>query len=73
MVVIRLSKVKKKIFFINVIYKKKSVFGNILKRLGYYDPFINYGKSFFINYKLLFFYVKNGAKISKRIYFFLKK
>ncbi|XZR52946.1 MAG: 30S ribosomal protein S16 [Candidatus Carsonella ruddii] len=68
MVVIRLSKKNKKIYYINAIYKKKSVNGKIIKRIGFYNPIINYGKSFFINYKILLFFIKNGAKMSKRLY-----
>ncbi|AFP84171.1 ribosomal protein S16 [Candidatus Carsonella ruddii HT isolate Thao2000] len=73
MVVIRLSKKKKNFFFINSIYKKNSVYGKILKRIGFYDSLINYSKNYFVNYKILFFYIKNGAKLSKRVYYFLKK
>ncbi|WP_433928111.1 hypothetical protein [Candidatus Carsonella ruddii] len=54
-------------------YNKKSVYGKIIKRLGFYNPYINYGKSFFINYNLFFYYIKKGAKISKRVFSFLKK
>ncbi|WMC19213.1 MAG: 30S ribosomal protein S16 [Candidatus Carsonella ruddii] len=72
MIVIRLSKKKKFFYFINAVYKKKSVNGKIIKRIGFYNPLINYGKSFFINYKILSFFVNNGAKISKRIYSIFK-
>ncbi|WMC19810.1 MAG: 30S ribosomal protein S16 [Candidatus Carsonella ruddii] len=72
MVVIRLSKKEKNFYFINIIYKKKSVKGKIIKRIGYYNALINYGKSFFINYKILLFFIKNGAKMSKRIYSIFK-
>ncbi|BFI90955.1 30S ribosomal protein S16 [Candidatus Carsonella ruddii] len=72
MVVIRLSSKKKNFYYINAMYKKKSVNGKIIKRIGYYNPLINYGKSFFINYKILFFFIKNGAKISKRLYSIFK-
>ncbi|WMC20404.1 MAG: 30S ribosomal protein S16 [Candidatus Carsonella ruddii] len=72
MVVIRLSKKKQNFYFINIIHKKKSVKGKIIKRIGYYNSLINYGKSFFINYKLLLFFIKNGAKLSKRLYSIFK-
>ncbi|MBY0585366.1 30S ribosomal protein S16, partial [Candidatus Carsonella ruddii] len=74
MIVIRLSKKNKiqKFFYINVIYRKNSVFGKIIKRIGFYNPYINYGNKFYVNYNLLYNYVKKGAKISKRVYEILK-
>ncbi|AFP84351.1 30S ribosomal protein S16 [Candidatus Carsonella ruddii] len=72
MIVIRLSKKIKKFFYINVIYKKKSVKGKIIKRVGYYNPHISYGKKYFLNFKLINDYIKNGAKISKKIFFIIK-
>ncbi|UNB92018.1 hypothetical protein ACJEC8_00465 [Candidatus Carsonella ruddii] len=73
MVVIRLSKKKPNFYYINVVYRKNSVNGKIIKRIGYCNFLINYGKIFYINYKLLFFYIFKGAKLSKRLFNFLKK
>ncbi|XOD38928.1 MAG: hypothetical protein ACAF48_00850 [Candidatus Carsonella ruddii] len=74
MIVIRLQKKNKfeNFFYINVIYKKNSVFGKIIKRIGFYNSNINYGKSFFVNYNLLFYYIKKGAKLSKRVFEIIK-
>ncbi|ATX33373.1 hypothetical protein CUN91_00175 [Candidatus Carsonella ruddii] len=60
------------LFYINVIYRKNSVFGKIIKRIGFFNSNINNGKSFFVNYNLLFFYIKKGAKLSKRLFEILK-
>ncbi|AFP83797.1 ribosomal protein S16 [Candidatus Carsonella ruddii CS isolate Thao2000] len=75
MIVIRLSKKNKKntFYYINVIYKKKSVYGKIIKRIGYYDSKINFNKKYYLNFNLFHTFIKNGAKISKRLYQIIKK
>ncbi|WP_157801443.1 hypothetical protein [Candidatus Carsonella ruddii] len=74
MIVVRLQKKNnlENLFYINVIYRKNSVFGKIIKRIGFFNSNINNGKSFFVNYNLLFFYIKKGAKLSKRLFEILK-
>lgn len=72
MVVIRLSKKKNNFYYINAIYNKNSVYGKIINRIGIYDSSINYGKNFFLDFNLLFYYIKNGAKISKRVFNLIK-
>lgn len=73
MVVVRLSKKKKNFYYINAIYRKKSVFGKIIKRIGYCDLNINYGKKFYVDYELLLFYINKGAKMSISLFNILKK
>ncbi|AGS06638.1 30S ribosomal protein S16 [Candidatus Carsonella ruddii] len=75
MVVIRLTKKNKinNFYYINVMYKKKSISGKIIKRIGFYNSLINYGKCFYIDYKFLLYYIKKGAKMSKRLFKILIK
>ncbi|BAF35155.1 ribosomal protein S16 [Candidatus Carsonella ruddii PV] len=72
MIVIRLSKKVKNFYYINIIYKKNSVKGKILKRVGYYNSHINYGKKFFLNFKIVNYYIKTGSKFSKKLFNIIK-
>ncbi|BCG49363.1 small ribosomal subunit protein bS16 [Candidatus Carsonella ruddii] len=75
MVVIRLTKKNKihNFYYINVMYKKKSIFGKIIKRIGFYNSMVNCGKCFYINYDFFLYYIKKGAKMSKRLFKILIK
>ncbi|MFI4883813.1 MAG: 30S ribosomal protein S16 [Candidatus Carsonella ruddii] len=71
MIVIRLTKKKKKFYYINVMYRKNSIYGKIIKRIGFCNFLINFNKIFYIDFNYLFYYIKKGAKLSKRLYDFL--
>ncbi|MGK2912780.1 MAG: hypothetical protein ACSLEI_00765 [Candidatus Carsonella ruddii] len=71
MIVIRLTKKVKEFYYINVMYRKNSIYGKIIKRIGFCNFLINFNKIFFINFNYLFYYIKKGAKLSKRLYNFL--
>ncbi|MFI4913395.1 MAG: hypothetical protein ACH6QR_00065 [Candidatus Carsonella ruddii] len=71
MIVIRLTKKYNNFYYINVMYRKNSINGKIIKRIGFCNFLINFNKIFFINFSYLFYYIKKGAKLSKRLYNFL--
>ncbi|MFI4847086.1 MAG: hypothetical protein ACH6QJ_00310 [Candidatus Carsonella ruddii] len=68
---IRLTKKYNNFYYINVMYRKNSIYGKIIKRIGFCNFLINFNKIFFINFNYLFYYIKKGAKLSKRLYNFL--
>ncbi len=79
MVVIRLARYgRKKLPFYHIIVSDKRRFrnGKFIKKIGFFNPFIGLfkdKKDIYINFNDLYFWVKNGALLSKKVKFLLKK
>ncbi len=78
MIKIRLSRygIKKKPFYhITVADSRRFRNAKFIEKIGYYNPLLkkNISNNFFIKKKNFYFWIKNGAKISKRVKFLVKK
>ncbi|AZP36150.1 30S ribosomal protein S16 [Candidatus Annandia adelgestsuga] len=75
MVIIRLIRQgKKKIPFYQIVVSDNRFpcYGRFIEKIGFFYPLNNNKENFKINMFRLNFWIKNGAKISKRIYHLLK-
>ncbi len=78
MVIIRLSRYgrkKKPFYHITVSDSRKFRNSKFLEKLGFFNPLIllSNKNSIFINIKRFNYWLKNGAKCSKRVFYLFKK
>ncbi len=78
MVIIRLARYgRKKLPIYNIVIADRRRFRNskFIKKIGFYNPFISfkYKKSIYINISVLNKWLKNGALLSNRVFYLVKK